>query len=133
MLTIEDKLNYELNYNVLPTSTCDAIIEVLDFLERCDKEHEHICDLYLKSEEKVKALNKKIKTLKKKTEWISIEERLPKKFCEYYLVIYKGKVEFAYFQHGGFRLDDEYGYIYPTHWMPLPKAPKITKKKETAK
>lgn len=136
MWNIEDKLHYELNYQILPESTRDVIVEAIDYIERCNKSDEHLYEQFCNALDKIADLSKKIKNLKKKTEWISVEKELPKKEGEY-LVFYNGYILPADFRFdsssGYFHIYNEYGDKQPTHWMPLPKAPKITKKKETIK
>ena len=60
-------------------------------------------------------------------EWISVEERLPKKWqkclCYYPEKDYGSKVvvDYAETDDGGFAAQFQFGK--PSHWMPLPKAP----------
>lgn len=59
-------------------------------------------------------------------EWISVEERLPKK--EQIVLCCLGLVQNVYTYKGDSIWEDSYGYYQKdepiTHWMPLPDAPK---------
>jgi hypothetical protein len=63
-----------------------------------------------------------------KSEWISVEERLPKKrqkcLCYYPEKDYGSKVvvDYAETDNGGFA--EQFRFGKPSHWMPLPEAPK---------
>lgn len=61
----------------------------------------------------------------RKSEWISVDERLPdnRKFviaCDKY-----GNVGEAYYRGGRFEWIDDEEWVEATHWMPLPEAPKM--------
>ena len=59
-----------------------------------------------------------------KTEWISVEERLPEKW-EYVIVCDECKdVGVArHFGNGHFEWTDDENIAFATHWMPLPEPP----------
>ena len=62
-------------------------------------------------------------------EWISVDERLPKKrqkcLCYYPEKDYGSKVvvDYAETDNGGFA--EQFKFGKPSHWMPLPEAPKM--------
>jgi hypothetical protein len=63
------------------------------------------------------------------SEWISVDERVPKKrqrcLCYYPEKDYGSKVvvDYAETDNGGFAEQFQFGK--PSHWMPLPEAPKM--------
>ena len=67
------------------------------------------------------------------SEWISVSEMLPAE-CENVLCFEKGKVYVAFLEHAEYSTiwwdwvdydrDDTWTERTPTHWMPLPEAPK---------
>ena len=62
---------------------------------------------------------------RKQSEWISVEDRLPKKEGLYLVYTKKGYIEidrFAIFDVGYYWVELE---DYVTHWMPLPEPPKM--------
>ena len=65
----------------------------------------------------------------RKQEWIGVEERVPKKrqkcLCYYPEKDYGSKVVVDYVEtdNGGFA--EQYQFGKPSHWMPLPKPPKM--------
>lgn len=64
----------------------------------------------------------------RKQEWISVDERVPKKWqrclCYYPEKDYGSNVvvDYAETDNGGFA--EQYKFGKPSHWMPLPEAPK---------
>lgn len=64
---------------------------------------------------------------RKKTEWISVDERLPEKdgmYLVYYKERSKDDIRITFFRNG----EKYYNYMWKrhySHWMPLPEAPKM--------
>ena len=62
------------------------------------------------------------------SEWISVEDRLPDKFCKV-LVVWKANgetvIDTAFWTDQGFAVSHWcFMQVRITHWMPLPEAPK---------
>ena len=72
-------------------------------------------------------LHKKIDNLKKKTKWISVEERLPEKDAMY--LVHQPELSYDNIRVTFFRTGEKYyEYMWKrhySHWMPLPEAPKM--------
>lgn len=57
--------------------------------------------------------------------WIPVTERLPEDECRCLVIDAAGDIEMdVYDGEGGFRLDHQGALQHPSHWMPLPEAPK---------
>lgn len=66
---------------------------------------------------------------RKQSEWISVDERLPEKFtnvlCLYPSRNYGGNIVVDYMESDRGCFAEQFKYGEPTHWMPLPEAPKM--------
>jgi hypothetical protein len=63
---------------------------------------------------------------RKQSEWISVEERLPKELTHVIICDEDGTVGEAFcYKEGRFEWIDSEEIAFVTHWMPLPEAPKM--------
>ncbi len=78
-------------------------------------------------------ITKAIEELSKQSEWISVSERLPEE-GKNVLCYDHGKVLIAFlddkytgvwWDYVAYDRDDTWDEVFPTHWMPLPQAPKM--------
>ena len=99
--------------------------ELAKALENEEKISNHYALMLDKTEEELMAE-------RVKTEWISVDERLPER--EEIVLCCLGLVQNVYTYKGDNIWEDSYGYYQKdepiTHWMPLPEAPKMKGGKE---
>ena len=60
----------------------------------------------------------------RKSEWISVDERLPEAEGKYLVYTVKGAIKFGEYYTLLQGVEPSFDY-YVTHWMPLPEAPKM--------
>ena len=96
---------------------CTQLVKALDDAEETAKRY---AELLEKTEEELYAD-------RVKSEWISVDERLPEREGKYLVYTYKGAIKFgeyrSYLVGEGKLCEPQFDY-YVTHWMPLPEAPK---------
>ena len=112
--TISDLRNFNANYeaNKLTNDAADAIEELLKENAELDNSGRALMAAFARIKEKV-------------PHWISVEERLPE-YGERVLVSNGGFVCESFLSQSGKwqRGGVDMFFMTPTHWMPLPKAPK---------
>jgi hypothetical protein len=103
-----------------------------ELLKKLTKEEE-ISNRYAEMLDKTE---EELNTERVKTEWISVEERLPKADTDVLVITANGsfKVGRCNIYHNGtlvlWMTNDGLGEKAITHWMPLPEAPKMRKEDE---